>query len=115
MSKAITDPKGKIYRRSAPKLAKAGYQVRVFNLVDPARSGHFNALAYFDDTQPEASIAQLTECIIANTSAEKAGGDGFWERAERALLNALIAYVWPRRPRPALVSPASSTSSTCTS
>ncbi|NMC34464.1 MAG: type IV secretory system conjugative DNA transfer family protein [Veillonellaceae bacterium] len=94
MSKAITDPKGEIYRRSAPKLAKDGYQVRVFNLVDPARSGHFNALAYFNDTQPEASIAQLTECIITNTSAEKAGGDGFWERAERALLNALIAYVW---------------------
>lgn len=94
MSKAITDPKGEIYRRSALKLAEAGYQVRVFNLVDPARSGHFNAMAYFDDTQPEASIAQLTECIITNTSAEKAGGDGFWERAERALLNALIAYVW---------------------
>ncbi|MFC7582266.1 VirD4-like conjugal transfer protein, CD1115 family [Schaalia naturae] len=94
MSKAITDPKGEIFRRSGRHLADHGYRVRVFNLVDPQRSGHFNAMAYFDPDQPEASIAQLTECIIANTSPEKTGGDGFWERAERALLSALIAYVW---------------------
>lgn len=94
MSKAITDPKGEIYRRTAPEFVKAGYKVRVFNLVDPARSGHFNPMAYFDETQPEVSIAQLAECIITNTSSEKVGGDGFWERAERALLSALIAYVW---------------------
>ncbi|MBW3069622.1 type IV secretory system conjugative DNA transfer family protein [Actinomyces sp. 594] len=95
MSKAITDPKGEIYRRSAPVLKKAGYQVRVLNLVDLHRSGHFNPMSYFDDAQPEASIAQLTECIITNTTTDvKNPGDGFWERAERALLNALIAYVW---------------------
>lgn len=105
MSKAVTDPKGEIYRRSASTLAKSGYKVRVFNLVDPARSGHFNPLSYLDDAHPEASIAQLTECIISNTSTEKTGGDGFWERAERALLNALIAYVWATKPEgePSLV------------
>ncbi|MFC2777617.1 MAG: VirD4-like conjugal transfer protein, CD1115 family [Pauljensenia sp.] len=95
MSKAITDPKGEIYRRSAPVLEKAGYQVRVLNLVDLHRSGHFNPMSYFAAAQPEASIAQLTECIITNTTTDvKNPGDGFWERAERALLNALIAYVW---------------------
>lgn len=94
MSKAVTDPKGEIWRRSASGLEAAGYRVRVFNLVDPHRSGHFNPLAYFDADQPEASIAQLTECIITNTSSERAESDGFWERAERALLSALIAYVW---------------------
>lgn len=94
MSKAVTDPKGEIFRRSAPRLRAAGVKVRVFNLVDPASSGHFNAMRYFDAEQPEASIAQLVECIITNTSSVQAGGDGFWERAERALLSALIAYVW---------------------
>ncbi|AAT88685.1 conjugal plasmid transfer, ATPase [Leifsonia xyli subsp. xyli str. CTCB07] len=50
-------------------------------------------LAQLDD--PETGLAQLTETIIANTTGEKDnGGDGFWERAERALLTALTAYVW---------------------
>lgn len=98
MSKAVTDPKGEIYRQAGRHLADAGYRVDVFNLVDLTHSAHFNPFAYFDPQQPEASIAQLTECIIANTSTERASGDGFWERAERALLSALIAYVWATKP-----------------
>lgn len=94
MSKAVTDPKGEIYRNTAAELRTQGYNVRVLNLVDLADSGHFNPFEYFDPRQPEASIAQMTEGIMANTASVNSTGDGFWERAERALLNALIAYIW---------------------
>lgn len=94
MSFACTDPKGEIHRMMSPVLEARGVKVRTFNLVDLRKSGHFNPLMYFSDTDPETSVAQLTECIIANTSGKESRGDGFWERAERALLTALIAYTW---------------------
>lgn len=94
MSKAVTDPKGEIYRQSKDKLTAAGYKVRAFNLAAVRHSGHFNPFDYLNQEQPEVSIAQLTECIIANTTGKNSTADGFWERAERALLSALIAYVW---------------------
>ena len=94
VSFAVTDPKGEIYRTMRGPLEARGIRVRTLNLVDLLQSGHFNPLVYFSDTDPETSVAQLTECIIANTSGKESRGDGFWERAERALLTALIAYVW---------------------
>ncbi len=86
MSKAITDPKGELYRDYADALRADGYAVRQFNLIDMAKSECFNPMKYFDEQAPETSIAQLTETIMANTSGSKDGdGEGFWERAERAL------------------------------
>lgn len=94
MSFACTDPKGEIYRLMREPLTEKGMKVRTLNLVDLRESARFNPLVYFSETDPETSVAQLTECIIANTSGKESRGDGFWERAERALLTALIAYVW---------------------
>lgn len=91
---AVTDPKGEIYRTMRKPLEAKGLRVRTFNLVDLRQSNRFNPLAYINDTEPETGVAQLTETIMANTSGKESRGDGFWERAERALLTALIAYVW---------------------
>lgn len=91
---AVTDPKGEIYRMMREPLEAKGMRVRTFNLVDLHRSNHFNPLSYINDTEPETGVAQLTETIMANTSGKESRGDGFWERAERALLTSLIAYVW---------------------
>lgn len=102
MSFAITDPKGEICRMMGPVLESKGTKVRTLNLVDLRESDFFNPLAYFSDTDPETSIAQLTECIIANTSGKESRADGFWERAERALLTALIAYIWATKTDPTL-------------
>ena len=90
----VTDPKGEIYRTMRKPLEAKGLRVRTFNLVDLRQSNRFNPLAYINDTEPETGVAQLTETIMANTSGKESRGDGFWERAERALLTALIAYVW---------------------
>lgn len=92
---AITDPKGELLRQTGQTLAKAGYRIRCFNLVDFAQSDRFNPLAYFNPHQAEVDCTVLTENFITNTNGQKpTSGDGFWEKAERALLNALISYVY---------------------
>lgn len=91
---AVTDPKGEIYRMTHDSLADKGMRVRTFNLVDLRQSNCFNPMIYINDTEPETGVAQLVECIVANTSGRESRSDGFWERAERALLTALVAYIW---------------------
>ena len=94
---AITDPKGELRRATQSRLEDRGYSVRCFNLVDLADSHGFNPLQYFDEVTPETSIVQLVESIIGNTSSpqsQAAGNDKFFERAEKALLTALVAYVY---------------------
>lgn len=99
-STATTDPKGEIRAKTQPALEARGVAVRTFNLVDLRSSHGFNALRYLDEEAPEASIAQLAEAIVTNTSGGENGPskDAFWDRAERALLTALIAYVWATTP-----------------
>ncbi|MBR5951597.1 MAG: type IV secretory system conjugative DNA transfer family protein [Actinomycetaceae bacterium] len=106
MSKAITDPKGEIYRDTAQELQDKGYKIRAFNLVDFSQSDHFNPFVYFDPDNPETSIAQLAETIITNTSGgdmRQGKSEDFWDKAERALLTALMAYVYVWEPSPSLV------------
>lgn len=95
-SVVVTDPKGELLRECRPGLVEAGFRVRVLNLVDFAGSDHFNPLAYLRPGHEPEDVALLVRTIIANTSVPgqiPSGGDPFWERAEAALLNALIAFV----------------------
>ncbi|MGO2520119.1 MAG: VirD4-like conjugal transfer protein, CD1115 family [Microbacterium sp.] len=97
-STAVTDPKGEIMRATEAGLRARGNQVRALNLIDLKNSARYNPFWYFNPEEPETSIAQLAECIIANTSGKDSKGDAFWERAERALLTALIAMEWTGAP-----------------
>lgn len=94
-SYAITDSKGELYAMAAPMLREAGYQVRTLNLIELGKSNTFNPLAYFSETQPAVDVLILTENIVTNTNGRqpRTGGD-FWEKTERALLGALISYVY---------------------
>ena len=94
VSSAVTDPKGEIMRSTEGTLRSRGHQVRALNLIDLKRSARYNPFRYFNPEEPETSIAQLVECIIANTNGKDNKGDQFWERAERALLTALVAMEW---------------------
>lgn len=94
---AITDPKGELLRATGDGLEKAGYKIRCLNLIDFTRSDSYNPFAYFDPHQPEVSVAVLVENFVTNTSgdAKNAGKNGdFFEKAERALLTGLVAYVY---------------------
>lgn len=95
-SVVVTDPKGELLRQCRPALEAAGFKVRVLNLIDFAVSDRFNPLSYLRPGHEPEDIALLVRTIIANTTGpgqKPSGGDPFWERAEAALLNALIGFV----------------------
>ena len=98
MSYAITDPKGEIQHAVGDLLRREGYGIRCLNLIDLEHSDRFNPIRYLNPADPEAGILRLTENVITNTTGgdgRKTGsGDGFWERAERNLLNALVAWAY---------------------
>lgn len=88
-SAVITDPKGELYRDTAELFRKNGYEVKVFNLVNPSHSDSWNCMS---DLNGDTLLAQvLTDVIIGNTASGKS--DGFWEDGAGDLLKALILYV----------------------
>ena len=94
-SVVVTDPKGELLEQTAGQLRNNGYAVRVLNLVNLDQSSTFNPFKYFNPIQAEVDCAVLTELLIVNTSGKKpANSSDFWERAERALLNALVGYAY---------------------
>lgn len=88
-SVVITDPKGELYGDTAELYRKNGYDVRVFNLVDPRHSDSWNCMSDLNGNTLMAQV--LTNVIIGNTSSGK--GDHFWDNGEGNLLKALILYI----------------------
>lgn len=88
-STIITDPKGELYEDTSELFRKHGYDVKVFNLIDPAHSDSWNCMSDMNGDSLLASV--LTNVIIGNTSSGK--GDHFWDNGEANLLKALILYV----------------------
>ena len=88
-SMVLTDPKSELYEDMSQYLEEQGYEVRVFNLVDPKHSDRWNCVAEIDHDQ---LVAQLcTDIIIKNTTSDKV--DRFWDSSELNLLKALLLYV----------------------
>ena len=88
-SVVVTDPKGELYADTSEMYRKAGYEVKVFNLVSPEHSDSWNCMS---DLHGDTLMAQvLTNVIIGNTSSGK--GDHFWDNGEGNLLKALILLV----------------------
>ncbi len=85
----ITDPKSELYETMAPYLENEGYNVKVFNLVNPENSDSWNCLMEIEGQETMAQV--LCDVIIQNTGSEK--GDHFWDNAELNLLKALVLYV----------------------
>lgn len=93
----ITDPKGEIYADTSQYLRERGYDVKIFNLVDPKFSDSWNCLNEIscNPDQIELMAQTFAEVIIKNTggSGEAASKDPFWDNAEMNLLKALSLYV----------------------
>lgn len=91
-----TDPKGEIARATANMLKKNGYNVKVLNLIDMAKSDGYNPFRYIRE---ENDVVKLVTNIISNTTPkEKAPTDPFWEKSESMFLQALFYYVWLEMP-----------------
>ena len=89
-SYVITDPKGTIVLECGNAMLKNGYKVRILNTINFKKSMHYNPFAY---VHSEKDILKLVTTLMTNTKGEGSGGDPFWEKSERLLLTALIAYL----------------------
>ena len=89
-SYVVTDPKGSIVVECGNALLKNGYKVRMLNTINFKKSMHYNPFAY---VHSEKDILKLVTTLMTNTKGEGSGGDPFWEKSERLLLTALIAYL----------------------
>ena len=88
----LTDPKGEILRSTGEMLKNNGYNVKVINLIDMAKSDCYNPFSYIRE---ETDVIKLITNLIANTTPKGANpADPFWEKAEGMFLQALFYYVW---------------------
>ena len=90
VSFVVTDPKGSIVVECGNALLKNGYKVRILNTINFHKSMHYNPFAYIHE---EKDILKLVTTLMANTKGEGTGGDPFWEKSEKLLYTALIAYL----------------------
>ena len=89
-SYVVTDPKGSIVVECGNALLKNGYRLKILNTINFSKSMHYNPFAY---VHSEKDILKLVTTLMTNTKGEGSGGDPFWEKSERLLLTALIAYL----------------------
>lgn len=87
----VLDPKGEILRDTGGLLEKQGYDIKVLDLINTEKSHGFNPFVYLRD---DKDVLRLVGNLIRNTTPKGAqSNDPFWERAETALLEALILYL----------------------
>ena len=92
----LTDPKGEILRKTGGLLEKLGYDVRVFDLLNPDASFCYNPFSYVHD---DKDVLRLISNLIRNTTPKGASSsDPFWEKSETALLQALMLYLLHEAP-----------------
>ena len=88
-SYVVTDSKGTIVLECGQAMLKNGYKVKILNTINFKKSMHYNPFSY---VHSEKDILKLVTTLMTNTKGEGSGGDPFWEKSERLLLTALIAY-----------------------
>ena len=95
-SMVITDPKAELLRKTGGLLEKKGYEVRVFDLINPDTSFCYNPFEYVHD---DKDVLRLISNLIQNTTPKGSqSSDSFWEKSETALLQALMLYLLHEAP-----------------
>ena len=89
-SYVLTDPKGTTILEVGNAFVKKGYRIKIFNTINFGKSMHYNPFHYIHS---EKDILKLVTTLMTNTRGEGKGGDPFWDKAEKLLLTALIAYI----------------------
>ena len=95
-SMVITDPKAELLLKTGGLLEKKGYEVRVFDLINPDTSFCYNPFEYVHD---DKDVLRLISNLIQNTTPKGSqSSDPFWEKSETALLQALMLYLLHEAP-----------------
>lgn len=96
-SYVVTDPKGELLRSCGRLMKKAGYEIRVFNLIDMAHSNNYNPFNYIYDKDGNVNktyVMKMVNCLMKNTKQEgSSGGDQFWDDSTKALILAISFYL----------------------
>lgn len=92
----VTDPKSEVLMSTGGYLKSRGYDIRVLNLVNLAQSDGYNSFCYIRD---EKDALRLVNNLIQATTPKGAhGSDPFLEKAETALLQAIILMLFEEVP-----------------
>ena len=92
----VADPKGEMLRSIAPLLIENGYDIKVFNLIEPENSDGYNPFVYI---RKDEDVIKLISNLIQNTTPKNASqNDPFWEKSEIALDSALMLYLLHEAP-----------------
>lgn len=87
----ITDPKSEMLKATGHLLKAKGYDIKVLNLINFAESDGYNPFQYLRD---DKDVIKLINNLIKNTTPKSSqSNDPFWEKAETALLQALMFYL----------------------
>lgn len=99
-SYVVTDPKGELLRSCGTLMQNAGYEIRVFNLIDMEHSNNYNPFNYVYDKNGEISdtyVMKMVECLMKNTKQDgSSGGDQFWDDSTKELILACSFYLLER-------------------
>lgn len=86
----FTDPKGELYDTTAGFFKQNGYDVKIFNLVNPNSSDSYNPIAHVNS---ELDVDVIAHTIVAGQSSEGNNSDPYWDNMAELLLKSLIYYL----------------------
>lgn len=90
------DPKGELLNDLGELLEKQGYIIKVLDLIDMEKSHGYNPFQYIQD---DNDVLKLISNLIRNTTPKGTQPvDPFWESSEKALLEAMMLYLYHEAP-----------------
>ena len=89
----FTDPKGELYDKTAGYLKANGYDIKVFNLINPKNSDGYNPLLHIKN---DIDVDIIANIIVKGQSDSTASKDPFWDNTSEMLLKSLIYYLIDR-------------------
>ena len=81
---------GKVLRDAKGRIIREPYRIKVFNTINFKKSLHYNPFVYLHS---EKDILKFVTALISNTKGDGKTGDEFWEKCEKLLYTALIAFI----------------------
>ena len=92
----ITDPKMEVLTATGGYLKSQGYDIRVLNLVNFEQSDGYNPFVYLRD---DKDVLRLVNTLMQATNPKGShSSDPFWDKAETALLQAIILMLFHEAP-----------------
>ena len=90
-SQVILDPKGEILRDVGNLLEKAGYEIKVLDLISMEKSHCYNPFVYLQNDNDVQKL--VTNLFKSTTPKGSQSNDPFWDTAASMLLLALVFYL----------------------